>query len=168
MGLNWIAARDTEVLAYAKAAGWPVESARIARQVGKCMDYPNLSPNDQREVLYRAQRIEQEERGRVDEWVRTATADLKEKRTEVRARVDELYSDAARAETAIRNGDLDPDKGAQVIDGIKRELQKAQAVTESIEENAARNQAMKEDPFGYLDRVHRVYALEDRRQNLIN
>ena len=168
MGLNWVGARDEEVLAYAKKAGWPVQSARIARQVGKAMDYPNLSPNDQREVLYRAELIEREERQLVDEWVRDSTADLKEKRDGVRERVNELFSDAAKVETALRHGDLDPMQGAQVIEGIKRELEKAQEVTESIEENARRNQAMKADPHRYLDYIHRTYGLEDRRQNLIN
>jgi hypothetical protein len=167
MSLNWVGARDEEVLAYAKKAGWPVQSARMARQVGKCLDYPNLSRNDEREVLYRAELIEREERQLVDEWVRDSTADLKAKRDDVRERVNELFSDAAKAETALRNGDLDPVQGAQVIDGIKRELQKAQEITESIEVNAARNQAMKADPFSYLDYVHRTYGLEDRRQNLI-
>jgi hypothetical protein len=167
VALNWHAARDEEVMAYAQKVGWQVESVRMARQVGRAFDYPNLSPNDQQEVLNRAREIEREEKELINQWVWTQTAELKDKRAEVRERTDELFSDAARIEAAVRNGDVDPVKGAQVIDGIKRELQKVQDVTESIEGSSRRAQAMRDDPFGHLDRIHRVYGLEDRRQNLI-
>ena len=165
MGLNWATARDSEVVDYAKKAGWQVESARIARQVGGWLDQPN-SANFERELLEQAREIESEDKSLVDQWIWTDAARLKDVRANVRTGVDGSFDKASRIDAALRSGRLSPSEAAKAIAEVKAEVEAAEVLVESIEEQSRRLEQMKENPFEYLDHIHRAYGLEDRRRNL--